>query len=578
LVRRGAPARRAVQARVRIGALQAILRSARGSVRRVCVPWGGVGRPSKGLHATWTWPLRCLVMKTTRPLVLALLCALISAIAVGCGSSSSGSGAADDPASLVPATAPVYAEATLRPDGKVGADLDAALKKILRTDDPAGKIQKALDDSGKTDGVTYKDDVEPWLGARAGIAVTAIHGSNADFVAVINSKDDGKAGDALAKAKGDIVKRSYKGVDYRFDRKDSTAAGVFDHSVVVGTEPGFKSAVDASKGDSLADSNGLRGVRSKVASERVGLLYLDVEGLLRAVSQSAGSQPEVGAVLQSLSAAVPKTIGAALQAQPDALKIDGVSLGTPKSGASGASGADMVAGLPGDSWLALGFGKSGQTLEGVLDAIGKSGGITGVGVNALLGQFQQRTGLDLRKDVLSWMGDAGVFVAGKGLADLGGGLVIKTSDPAKTKRVIGVLRRLAGQQAGAKVKPLDAQGVDEGFTVEQKDGPRVDVALAGEKFIVAIGAPGALKQAISPSRPLSSSPAFTDAAARLGDGLRPSFYLDFQQVASLIEGFVGDQSGFQKAKPYLDTFGAIVAGAKDEGDGVTRARFVVTLK
>lgn len=517
-------------------------------------------------------------MTTARSLALALLCALTSAIAIGCGSSSSGSGGADDPASLVPATAPVYAEATLRPNGKVGADLDAALKKILRTDDPGAKIQKALDDSGRTDGVTYKADIEPWLGDRAGIAVTAIHGSNADFVAVINSKDDGKANDALAKTKGDIVKRSYKGVDYRFDRKDSTAAGVFDHSVVVGTEPGFKSAVDASKGDSLAESNGLRGVRSKVAQERIGLLYLDVDGLLRAVSASAGSQPEVGAVLQSLSGAVPKTIGAALQAQPDALKIDGVSLGTPKSGASGASGADMVAGLPADSWLALGFGKSGQTLEGVLDAIGKSGGITGVGVNALLSQFQQKTGLDLRKDVLSWMGDAGVFVAGKGLPDLGGGLVVKTSDPAKTKKVIQVLRRLAGQQGGATIKTLHAQGVDEGFTVRPTNGPRVDVALAGEKFIVAVGAPGALKKAISPGQPLSSEPAFTDAAGKLGDGLRPSFYLDFQQVVSLISGFVGNEATFQKAKPYLDTFGAVVAGAKDEGDGVTRARFVVTLK
>ena len=66
----------------------------------------------------------------------------------------------------------------------------------------------------------------------------------------------------LDKMKDDVVKRSYKGVDYRFDRNESTAAGVFDHSVVVGTEPGFKSAVDASKGDSLADSNGLRGVRA----------------------------------------------------------------------------------------------------------------------------------------------------------------------------------------------------------------------------------------------------------------------------------------------------------------------------
>jgi hypothetical protein len=120
--------------------------------------------------------------------------------------------------------------------------------------------------------------------------------------------------------------------------------------------------------------------------------------------------------------------------------------------------------------------------------------------------------------------------------------------------------------------------VDEGFTVRPQGGPRIDVALAGEKFIVAVGAPGALKEAISPSQALSSAPAFTHAAGKLGDGLRPSFYLDFQQVVSLIEGFVGNEPDFQKAKPYLDTFGAVVAGAKDEGDGVTRARFVVTLK
>jgi len=517
-------------------------------------------------------------MKTARSLVLALLCALIAAIAAGCGSSSSGSGGDNDPAALVPATAPVYAEATLRPDGKVGADLDAALKKILRTADPGALIQKAIDDSGKSDGTTYKKDIEPWLGERAGVAVTAIHGNDADYVVVVNSTDDGKAKQALKDTKGDIVDRSYNGVDYRFDRKDNTAAGVFGHSVVVGTEPGFKSAVDASKGESLSESNGLRAVRSKVAEERVGLLYLDVDGVLRAVSQSAGSQPEVGALLQSLSSAVPKTVGAALQAQPDAIKVDAVSLGTPKSASSGASGADMVASLPSDSWLALGFGKSGQALEGVLDGIGKAGGISGVGVNALLSQFQQQTGLDLRKDVLSWMGDAGIFVTGKGLPDLGGGLVVKTSDPAKTKRVIAVLRRLAAQQGGGSVKSLSAQGVDDGFTLQPTDGPRIDVALAGDRFVVAVGAAGTLKEAISSSQPLSSAPAFTDAAGRLGDGLRPSFYLDFQQVVSLIESSVGNDAGYQKAKPYLETFGAVVAGAKDEGDGVTRARFVVTLK
>ena len=49
-------------------------------------------------------------------------------------------------------------------------------------------------------------------------------------------------------------------------------------------------------------------------------------------------------------------------------------------------------------------------------------------------------------------------------------------------------------------------------------------------------------------------------------------------MTKLIESFAGSDPDFQKAKPYLDSFGAIVAGAKNEGSGVTRSRFVVTLR
>jgi hypothetical protein len=95
--------------------------------------------------------------------------------------------------------------------------------------------------------------------------------------------------------------------------------------------------------------------------------------------------------------------------------------------------------------------------------------------------------------------------------------------------------------------------------------------------VVAVGGKGVLARR-SPAQQLGSSPAFTAAAGKLGNGLRPSFYLDFTQVTKLIESFAGTEPRFQKAKPYLDAFGAIVAGAKDEGSGVTRSRFVVTLR
>jgi hypothetical protein len=519
-------------------------------------------------------------MKTKRLLSMTLLLALCGATAAGCGSSS-GSGGGNDPAALIPAGAPVYVEGIVRPEGKVGTDLEGALKKILRTDDPGAKVRKLVDDSAaKTEPITFKDDVDPWLGDRFGVAVTALHnGRDADYAAVIASKDDGKADAMLAKQKGDIVNRTYKGVDYRFDRKANVATAVVEHHVVVGTEGGLKSIVDAKGGDTLAEANGLSAVRSKVAQDRIGLLYLDVQGLLRTVAQTASSDPQVGALLQSFSTAAPKTIGAALQAQPDALRIDAVSIGTPKSASTGGSGADILATLPGDSWLGLGVAHLGETVDRVLETVAGAGGLTGVGVNAVLGQFQKQTGLDLRKDVLGWMGDAGVFVGGTTSADLRGALVIKTTDPAKTKRTMAVLEGFVRQQsAGAKISPLRSQGVDEGFTIRSGSGPRVDVGLAGDKFIVSAGNFRAFKEAIDPSQGLGSANAFADAATKLGNGLRPSFFLDFSQVTTLIATFAGDNANFQKAKPYLDTFGAIVAGAKDEGSGVTRSRFVVTLR
>jgi Protein of unknown function (DUF3352) len=570
-----------VQDRVPIGVLHASLPLRWGMEplpSGVCaLLWGAVGYPSIDLRLGSTCLLRCVAMKTMRPLVLTLVLALCAAIAAGCGSSS-GSGGDDDPAALIPAGAPLYIEGVVRPDGQVRTDLEGALKKILRTDDPGAKISQLIDDGGKSDDITFKDDVEPWLGDRVGFAITALHnGQDADYAAVISSKDDAKAEKLLGKQKG-TVKRSYNGTDYRFDSKEKTATAIIDHRVVVATEGGLKAVVDGKGKDHLADANGLTTVRSKVAEDRIGLFYLDVQGFVRTISQQASSDPQVGAMLQSFASAAPKTLGAALQAQSDALRVDAVSIGTPKSSTTSASGADILAALPGNSWLGLGVGDLGQTLDRVLQTVAGGGGITGVGVNALLEQFKQQTSLDLRRDVLGWMGDAGVFVGGTTSADLGGALVIKTTDPAKTKRTMAVLERYARQSSGTKITSLQGKGIDDGFTARDTTGPAVHVALAGDRFVVAIGGKDVLDQAISPGQQLGSSPAFTAAAGKLGNGLRPSFYLDFTQVTKLIESFAGTNPDFQKAKPYLDAFGAIVAGAKSEGSGVTRSRFVVTLR
>jgi Protein of unknown function (DUF3352) len=490
-------------------------------------------------------------MTTARVLVLGLLCAILA----GCASSST-TGGSDDPAALVAASAPLYAEATLQPGGELRDQAEAALGKVLRA-----------------------NDVDAWLGNEAGAALTSMRGKHdADYVVVIASKDDAKAADAVGKAPGDVVTRSYKGVDYRFDRRDGTAAAVIDHYVIRGTENGVKSSIDASNGKSLADADGLRTVRAKVAQDRVGLFYADPQALVQAIAQSTNNA-QVGLLLQAASGAAPRALGGAVQALPHQLRIDAVSIGAPASLAGAGSGAGALAALPAGSWLGLGVADLGQTLDRLVQTVANTSGLSAVGVTAALSQFRQQTGLDLRQDVLSWMDDAGVFVAGTSRNELRGALVVKSSDPAKTQRTIDALRRLVGASTGVHISALRVPGADAGFAVRPASGPRINVGLAGDKFVVAVGNASAFSEATrSSGATLGTSSTFTEAASKLGNGLRPSLFLDFPQVVKLIDAFAGNQAEFQMAKPYLQTFGAVAAGGKDEGDGIVRYRFAVTLR
>ena len=473
-----------------------------------------------------------------------------------------------------PPRAPVYVEAVLHPDGKVRSDVEGALKKILRTDDPDAKILGLLEQAGDNKDVTFKDDVEPWLGDRLGVAVTALHqGRDADFAVIVASTDDDKAQALLDKQKGDIVKRSYKDVDYRFDRKEGTATAIIDHRVVVANEGGLKAVVDAKGKEHLDESNGLEAVRSKVAAGPHRALLPRRPGA-PAHRRAAGQQRpagrgHAGVVLER-------------RAQDDRRRPAGRSptrcastrsaIGTPKSATTGGSAADIVATLPGDSWLGFGVANLGQTLDRVLQTVAGSGGFTGVGVNALLGQFKKQTSLDLRKDVLGWMGDAGVFVGGTSGRRPRRRARHQDDRPRQDQAHDGRARALrAPERRHEDHRAARQRASTTGFTVKS-NGPARSCRSPSPATASSWRSAGATSWP-RPSPPASSSARRRPSPpprASSATACKPSFYLDFAQVTKLIEAFAGTDADFQKAKPYLDTFGAIVAGAKDEGSGVTR--------
>ncbi len=504
--------------------------------------------------------------------------ATVLAAAVGVAGCGSSSGAGDtDPASLVPAGAPIYVEGLVRPGDAQAGDAEAALRKLLRTNDPGARLVELIDRAGREHGVTWARDIDPWLGERVGAAMLSAGGDRGDGVVVATSSDDDKAADALAKLISDADERTYRDVAYRYARKDRSAGAVVDGAVVIGTEPGLKAAIDAAKGSSLGESDRLDKARASVDDQRLGFLFVDTERLLRAALGAAGpgAQQSFAPFLDSLAQALPSTVAAGLDADPDALRVDSAALGGQQGGPR-ADGSAALAALPDDAWLGIGIGDLGASLNHALEQISSAGGLGGVGLQALLGQVEQSVGLDIRRDLLDWMGGAGIFAAGTSKDSAGGGLIVTSKDPSATRRAVGRLEALARRDAAADVARLDAAGVDEGFVIRGTGDDRdTYVAAAGDRFVVAAGRP-ALSDAISPGGTLGSSPALRDAAAKLGDDVKPSFFVDVERMTRLLASRSSSDRGFAKAAPLLEAFGVVAGGTRRDGD-TTRGRAVATL-
>jgi Protein of unknown function (DUF3352) len=501
------------------------------------------------------------------PRRLAVLAAAALAIPVaGCGSSDSSSGGgATDPAKAIPVSAPFYLEATVRPTGKQRTDLEAALSKILRTSDPGAKITQLIDKSA-SNGQTFEKDVKPWLGDKAAVAVTGLTAGKPDWAVVINSTDDAKASKALSNEPGYSTKRSYEGVDYRYSAKDQTAQGVVKHFAVAGSEPGFKQVVNVlEKGDdALASNVDLQDARNKVGGQP-GFMFVELQSLLRSTAGSAGSAlgPSELSAINNLFKRF-RAFGVGISADASAIRMNIVTLGEGSGAGNGPGSALPLDKAPGGSWLALTQRDIGKSIGGVLDSL------KGTSSSDTITQFETATGLKVNDDLLSWMGDANLFVEGDSVPALGGALVIQSTDPAKTRTAITKIKRLLStfnQQAG----PAPA-GASAGFTLRSGRKP-ILIGLAGSRFVVAYGSK-AFRDAVHPSSTLGSTPTFQGASGLLGSSAKPSFYLDWQTIVRFISLAAGNDASFAKAKPYLEAFTAVIGG----GSGDRKAEVAIGLK
>jgi hypothetical protein len=518
--------------------------------------------------------------------VAALASLVLTVLLVGCGGGTSSGG--DDPASAVPRDAPMYFEATLRPEGSLREDALAAAGKVLRTDDPEAKIEelvaKAFAESEKPR-IDYARDVEPWLGEKAAFWMAAPSGQasseDADGAAILSATDEDEAKEAVDRAITSSGQRfddrEFEGVSYKAGPDGAVA--VTDGFVVFGTEPALKRTISAIDGDSLAETDRYTDAVDELEDDRLAHFFVDAKALVDAALKA---DPEAAAQFEQFRSIFPLDklgpITGSFSANGDRLAIDAVTTADgaevfKRFGALTGTGSTPLLGeLPGDSWAALGSPKLGETARAIYQqAAGAFGGA------AIAEQLRSQLGLDLEQDVFSWIGDVALFARGSSVDSIDGGLVIQVTDQDRAASAFGKLIGVLRTRGGVDARPTQVEGAESAFAVALPDAPKpLVIARSTERVAIAYG-PGAAAEALSPRAKLSDSDTFDEASDLLGDDLQPAFLLAVEPIVALVESAGGDSPDWDEARPYLQAFSVLASGGKIDDDR-GRSRFVAGLK
>lgn len=520
--------------------------------------------------------------RSLRPvkLIVAAVAAMLALAFAACGGSGGGGDGGADPAGAVPATAPVYLEASIKPQGSQKAAVDALSKRLIGVDNPGKAIQDRITASASSSDkeFSYEKDIKPWLGDRVAFFVntlrpsTGVSSSSGEgaFVAAVSDTD--KAKDTLKNVaeKGKAKQSTYNDVDYYATGSGGAAGVVGDYLVISSDLASFKQAVDAEKGDSLADDADYKGSPAANSADKLGSIFVDPKSLITQLStggQFAGQGAQFQQLLQQVGN---KPVTGSLSATPDSLTLE--LAGPAAAGAAADSESTVLPSLPGDAWAAIGIPKLGTRIDQSLKQAEASGSAQSQQIAAIERQLEQQTGISVSRDIIPASGDAAIFARGTSMADLSVGVVVKAPDTAAAARFVARLKQVVARSAasGGTTKVRTIPG---GFQIATAQLPKpISVVLRGDQWVVVYGDAADVNTALAPNGTLGDNADFKTAAQSL-QGAPVSLFVAFQPILKLVESRSGGLAASQ-AQQVLSQLSTLAFGGK-AGAGATATALMV---
>ena len=361
---------------------------------------------------------------------------------------------------------------------------------------------------------------------------------------------------------------SYEGVDYWIDADDSSIVGVVgDFLAGAEDEQTFKAMVDASNGESLADSEDFAETFDAAPSGSLADIYVDIGTL---IEEAGGTiDPDAQQFLDSAGIdAKEATAVASLIPGSDQIEIDVSSdLGgeNPPSG----DASELLGSLPGDSVAAFASADFGERFKEAIDELDAKG-IPGEVPPHKFKSGLKEAGIDV-ETIGASLGDLGLFATGSTESSLGGAAVLTTkgsSEASNTVANIGLFLRAAGVSGVTAIS-----GKASGFSIRSEDlGPKpLVIAAKGEKIAIAYGLPAATEALGAGSgQTLADDPTYKEGVSALG-GTPISGFVAGKAALKLASALIPahEKEGFLEAKRYLTKIDYLAIGAGSSGELAT---------